>query len=147
MKLQDLFPGSFNADHFIGGPQRLTVAGIVPILFKEEDGAETQQKGKMTFRECSSYWVFGKEAASELAEQIQSDDTDHWVGHVVELRRDHTNFKGKRVPCVRASFADVAKPVTVAVPIAITPPRAHEDLVADLEAQLAAARARTAVPA
>lgn len=139
MKLQDLFPGSFNADHFLGGPQRLTIKAVVPILF-EEDG-QAQQKGKMTFAEVSSYWVFGKEAAGELAEQIQSDDTDEWIGHVVELRRDKTNFKGKLVPCVRASFADVKKTAAVHQ---IAPGRPEDDDLEALEARLAAARAKHA---
>ena len=75
MKLQDLFPGSFRASHF-DEPKTLTIAGIVPIAF-EEDG-EDRQKGKMTFRETSNYWIFGKEAAGELADQIQDDETDNW---------------------------------------------------------------------
>lgn len=134
MKLHDLFPGSFNADHFLSGPQRLTIKGIVPILF--EENGESQQKGKMTFEETSNYWVFGKEAAGELAEQIQSDDTDEWVGHVVELRRDKTTFKGKLVACVRASFAEIAKPAAQ-----IAGPRPEDMDLADLEAILAKKRA------
>lgn len=108
MKLHDLFPGSFNADHFLSGPARLTVKAVVPIVF-EEDG-ESHQKGKMTFRETSNYWVFGREAAGELAAQIGNDDTDAWLGKTIELRRDQTTFKGRLVPCVRASFADIPKP-------------------------------------
>lgn len=134
MKLQDLFPGSFNADHFLAGPARLTVKSIVPIVF-EEDG-ETHQKGKMTFRETSNYWVFGREAAGELATQIGSDDTDEWIGKSIELRRDQTMFKGRLVPCVRASFPELPKPAPQ-----IAPGQASDLDLAALEALLAAKRA------
>ena len=111
MKLQDLFPGSFRASHF-DEPKTLTIAGIVPIAF-EEDG-EDRQKGKMTFRETSNYWIFGKEAAGELADQIQDDETDNWVGHRITLRKDRTRFKGEMVDCIRGHFEAVARPVAIA---------------------------------
>lgn len=146
MKLEDLFPGSFNADHFIEGSKRLTIASVGPILFEENGVA--QQKGKMTFAETSNYWVFGKEAAGELAEEIQSAETDDWVGHVVELRRDRTKFGGKFVPCVRASFCDVAKAGNVReIPGARAVP--EEDEMEALQARLASLKAKQAakVPA
>lgn len=132
MKLEDLFPGSFNADHFLDGPKKLTIVSVGPILFEENGVA--QQKGKMTFDETSNYWVFGKEAAGELAEEIQSAETDDWVGHVVELRRDRTKFGGKFVACVRASFCDVAKGAAVReIPSAKQEP---EDEMAALQERL-----------
>ena len=105
MRLQDLFPGSFSSDDFKSGPQTFTIKAIGPIIFKED--GEERQKGKMTFAEVANYWVFGKEAAGPLAEQIGSDDTDDWVGHRITLHIDKTMFKGKMVDCVRAQFADV----------------------------------------
>lgn len=145
MKLEELFPGSFNADHFLEGPKRLTIKDVGPILF-EENGV-TQQKGKMTFVETPNYWVFGKEAASELAEEIESGETDEWVGHVVELRRDRTKFQGKMVACVRASFADVNLEKKVREISAAR--QEPEDEMAALEARLNAMKAKQAakVPA
>lgn len=105
MKLQDLFPGSFRATHFQGGPQTFTIKAITPILFEEDD--ESKQKGKMTFNEVSSYWVFGKEAAGELAEELGGeDDTDRWIGKTIELRLDQTRYKGEMVACIRGHFAE-----------------------------------------
>ena len=140
MKLEELFPGSFNADHFLEGPKRLTIKDVGPILF-EENGV-TQQKGKMTFVETPNYWVFGKEAASELAEEIQSGETDEWVGHVVELRRDRTKYQGKMVACVRASFADVAKAANVRE--IAGPKQEPEDEMAALQERLEALKAKNA---
>lgn len=147
MKLEELFPGSFNADHFLEGPKRLTIKGIGPILFKESDEGEAQQKGKMTFAETTNYWVFGKEAAGELAEEIQSAETDDWVGHVVELRRDRTKFQGKMVACVRASFADVKTAANVRE--ISSPKQEPEDEMAALQARLEALKSKNAarVPA
>lgn len=137
MKLHDLFPGSFTAEHFEEGPARLTVKAITPIIF-EEDGEE-RQKGKMTFDEVTSYWVFGKEAAGELADQL-GDETDEWVGHEIELRKDKTRFKGKMVDCVRASFVIEKR---ASKPTAVLPAGedADED-IAELERRLAERKGR-----
>lgn len=108
MKLQDLFPGSFNASHFEDGPALLTIKSIEPVIFRED--GEDKQKGKMTFVECSNYWVFGKEASSELGEAM-GDETNNWIGHQVELRCDLTEFpRGTLVDCVRGSFPAVNPP-------------------------------------
>lgn len=141
MRLHDLFPGSFSAEHFEDGPVVLTIAGITPIIF-EEDG-EQRQKGKMTFAETSQYWVFGKEAAGELAEQL-GDETDEWVGHAIELRQDRTSFKGKRVACVRGCFMGPnGQPIDGKSPA--LPEKALQDVdLADLEALLAQKKAEAA---
>lgn len=148
MKLEDLFPGSFSAEHFIDGPARLTISRIEPIVF-DEDG-ESKQKGKMSFEEVSNYWVFGKEAAGELAEQISSSETDDWIGHEIELRQDRTRFKGKLVPCVRASFTDLApkRKGKGAAQAALPEPDPQSDELAELERRIAEMKGRGAkVPA
>lgn len=139
MKLDELFPGSFRKEDFTDNPTTLTIKSVTPIVF--EENGEQEQKGKMTFVETPNYWVFGREAAGELAEQIGSGETDDWIGHRITLRNEPTvSFRG-RPGGIRGSFADLEPRRPMGVP-ALEAEQEREPTLEELERQLQEKRAR-----
>jgi hypothetical protein len=86
--------------------------GTIHSVQYESVGTGSKQESKLVarFKESSlKPLVLNTINASTIAEICDSDDTDDWPGHQIQLFAAKTEFQGKRVPCIRVEVPDVVK--------------------------------------
>jgi hypothetical protein len=107
MKFNDAYKGSFIKTADLNGKvRRYTIKSIG----QEEVGDES--KVVMRFDEDDRALVVNKTNGSVLKE-AWGDELDDWVGNVVLLRPDKTDFQGKRVDCIRVAVPQKKAPPPV----------------------------------
>ena len=113
IKMNDAFPSKWlKADDLKGR----SVRAVVSTVQMEDIGDD--HKPVIYFKNAEKGLVCNKTNFEALAMDL-GDDTDLWIGQVVELYPARTQFAGKTVPCVR-----VRMPTTgPAMPPRATDPR------------------------
>ena len=95
MKLTKLFPSRFLKAEDLDAPVRDTITEVRQELVGGED-----VKPIVYFR-SEKPLVLNKTNGRVIETLAGTDETDDWAGVALELYADETDFKGKRVACVR----------------------------------------------
>lgn len=107
MKFTDVFKGGFfKAADLKGKPARLTIANI-----QLEDVGD-DRKPVARFEEAEQALVLNKTNAGVLADAY-GDETDDWIGQVIIIKPDKTDYAGKRVDCIRVAIPTKKTPSPV----------------------------------
>jgi len=96
MKIAELFPSNYikTDDIPAGKPVSLVIKSV------ELETIGDDEKAVLYFLKLKKGLPLNKTNATVLAETY-GDDTDDWAGKAVLLKRDMTDYQGKRVPCIR----------------------------------------------
>ncbi len=111
MKMSQAFPSKFLAAADLNGnPVQATISNCVT----EEIGLQKEVRPVIYFQGCKKGLVLNKTNAGNIV-ALYGDDSDGWVGKVIEIYPTTTDFQGKTVDClrVRAPSGEAAAPVTV----------------------------------
>ena len=124
MKLSEVFSGNYlKADDLQGRTVPVTISRVEVKEF--DDG----KKIVIHFDGKDKCLVCNKTNCSIIAENVGSDDTDHWAGKRISLTVKKVEFQGKLVPAIRVVLQDrpvaapepthgiLGKPRTVAAPV------------------------------
>lgn len=105
MKVSNMFPGNYLKASDLNGKQ---VTVIIENVREEDIGEET--KPVMHFAGKDRGLVLNRTNANMVAEILGSEETDEWEGHQIVLYPSKTDFKGKRVDCIRVDAPKVKVP-------------------------------------
>ncbi len=96
MKVNDLFPSNYikTDDVPAGKPLSMVIKNVQLETIGDDE------KAVVYFTAGKKGLPLNKTNATTLAEAY-GDDTDSWDGKEVFLKRDMTDFQGKRVACIR----------------------------------------------
>lgn len=125
MKINDAFPSAFLKAEDVG--EDGTTFTIVNVkLDTVGQGADSEQKPIVMFRETDKKLVLNKTNAGVIAEQ-HGDDTDDWTGKKVTLVAREVEFQGKVTWGIRIKTSLAAKkPLSSKPAPADTEPSPHE---------------------
>ena len=105
MKTTSLFPSRYIKADDLSEPRTLKIKEVV--MEEMNDGVS---KPTIYFVGEPKGLVLNKTNAEFISLITNSDDTDGWVGHRVELHKDLVLFRGQATPCVRVrQVAPVSK--------------------------------------
>jgi hypothetical protein len=98
---RQMFPSTFLKSSDLNG--RPIIGTIVSVDTERiGSGSESEEKPIVTFKEPGlKRLVLNRINSEEIADIVGSEDVDAWVGHKIELFATTTEFKGKKVPCLR----------------------------------------------
>lgn len=97
--------GSYLKAAHVARAMRVTIAGVSEELV----GAEKERKLVVYFEEIADRPLGLNSTNLERLIDLFGEDTEGWVGQVVELRRETCDFRGERVPCLRVHPASHAE--------------------------------------
>ncbi len=95
MKLSKLFPSTYLRAGDLDAPVRDTITKV-----RKEDVGGEESKPVVYFK-TQKPLVLNVTNGNSIKELAGTDETDDWPGVEIELYPAETEFKGKRVPCVR----------------------------------------------
>jgi len=96
MRISDQFPSNYIKTEDI--PNGKPLGMVIKSIELETIGDD--EKPVLYFINGKKGLPLNKTNATTLAE-VYGDDTDNWTGKEVFLKRDMTDFQGKRVACIR----------------------------------------------
>jgi len=96
-KLSEVFSGSFLKAEDITKPTTVTISDAE--LKEFDDG----NKLLLKFKGAEKALIVNRTNANVIAEVLDSDNTDDWIGKRITLEVRKVDFQGKRVPAIRVS--------------------------------------------
>lgn len=106
MKVAEMFPRRYaNGEDLKGKPVTLTIAKVHPEEMRPGGGTPIT-KWVIYFEGARRGVVLSRTLATQIAEALGDDDTDHWPGKRVTLYPQLLTVAGRRVTVIRARAAN-----------------------------------------
>lgn len=108
MKIGTAFPSKYLKASDLGSKRHKVKISRVELADVSGDVEVPEEKPILFFEGKGKGLVLNRTNAGTI-EEAYGDETDAWSGKEIEIFATTTDFKGKRVPCIRI---DVPKPAT-----------------------------------
>ena len=95
MKVNEMLPGKYLRADDLDGPVATTIMEVRVEEFGE------QKKPVVVFDDEERVLVLNRTNADTIRKIADSDDSTDWTGVVISVVPAMTDFKGKRVSCIR----------------------------------------------
>ena len=117
MKLDEMFPRRYaTGEDLQGKAVTLTVAKITQEKMHPQANAPEVEKWVLYFKEARKGVVLNRTMAYQIAEFLDSEETDDWVGKRITLYPQPMSVAGKKVVAIRARAAQSAPATSETIP-------------------------------
>ena len=101
-KISEMFPSKYISGSDLNGkPFVLVIAGVTQEEMFDVQMQKKTRKWVLYFKDAKKGLLLGKTQAKEVADIVQSEDTDGWKGKKVEIYPTQIKAFGKRFTAVR----------------------------------------------
>lgn len=97
MNIKSAFPSELLKAADLNKAVMVTIADVTVEKIGDDE------KPVLHFKGTNKRLALNKTNAAIIAEVLQSDETDDWIGRKIQLYPTKTEYQGKRVPCIRVS--------------------------------------------
>jgi hypothetical protein len=106
-----MFPTKyFKAAEFGDEPMQLEIECVRTEDFEGRDGGKPSKKPVVYFKRQKSGLVVGPTAWDAIADATGEDDSANWPGHIVELHKGETMFRGEVVDSIKIRKPNGSRP-------------------------------------
>ena len=121
MNTASMFPSKFLKAADLENQPSGVILTVSTVTFEgvDHDDGSSEQRPVVHFEETKKGLILNRTNANALQE-LFGDETDNWLGKKIKLIRSTTDFRGKRVPCLRMEAPELPA-ITTDVPDDFSP--------------------------